>query len=114
VTVRVYVPATLGFLAEFVRLGEIPEQVERFAAMGADEEAEYLALMSAADSSAALLDGPGRRVVVVADLDDPDGAVPMSRVVAVHADPAERPFDADPDEDLAWYAAQEIETLLAD
>jgi hypothetical protein len=114
VTVRVYLPATLGFLAEFVRLGEIPELVERFAAMGDDEEAEYLALMSAADSSAELLDGPGRRVVVVADVADPDGAVPMDLVVAVHADPADRPFDADPDEDLAWYAAQEIEQLIAE
>ena len=57
--------------------------------------------MAAAVDAAALLDGPGRRVVVVADLADPDGAVPLRDVVAVHADPDERPAGADPDDDLA-------------
>jgi hypothetical protein len=39
--------------------------------------------------------------------------VPLKRVVAVHADPADRPADADPDDDLAWYATQEVPDLLA-
>jgi hypothetical protein len=51
---------------------------------------------------------------VVADLADPDGAVPLRDVVAVHADPEDRPADADPDEDLGWYATQEIGALLGD
>ena len=39
--------------------------------------------------------------------------MPFREVVAVHADPEERPAGADPDEDLAWFAVQEIEDLLA-
>ena len=35
-----------------------------------------------------------------------------SDVVAVHADPAERPADADPNEDLGWFATQEVPDLL--
>jgi hypothetical protein len=50
--------------------------------------------------------------VVVAELDDPDGVVPLKDVVAVHADLEDRPEDADPDEDLGWYATQEIDALL--
>jgi hypothetical protein len=30
----------------------------------------------------------------------------------VHADVADRPADADPDEDLGWFATQEIPDLL--
>ena len=60
--------------------------------MAADdaEESEYAALMAAAVESRALLAGPGRRVVVVAEVADPDGAVAMDRVVAVHVDTARR------------------------
>ena len=57
---------------------------------------------------------PGRRVVVVAEVADPDGEVSLRDVVAVHADPADRPAGADPDEDLGWYATQEIDAVLAD
>ena len=70
--------------------------------------------MAAAAESAELLGGAGRRVVVVADVPDPDGGVPLRDVVAVHADPADRPAGADPDDDLAWYATQEIDAILAD
>jgi hypothetical protein len=70
------------------------------------EEDEYAALMTAADLSAGriggLPDGQRRRVVVVFES---DGA----EVLAVHADTAD---DADPDDDLAWYARQEIGALL--
>jgi hypothetical protein len=68
--------------------------------------------MAAAADSQELLEGPGRRVVVVADLADPDGVVPLRLVDAVHADPADRAADADPDDDLGWYATQEIGSLL--
>lgn len=111
---RVYLPTTLDLLARFVEAGQIPADVERVVADGADEESEYAALMSAADASAALLAGPGRRVVVVAEVAEPVGAVSLDRVVAVHADTQDRPVDADPDEDLGWYASQEIEHLLSD
>ena len=111
---RVYLPTTLEELSRFVEAGEIPADVERVVAAGSEEESEYAALMSAADASAALLGGAGRRVVVVAELPDPAGAAPLSRVVAVHADTEDRPAGADPDEDLGWYASQEIEQLLTD
>ena len=110
---RVYLPTTLEGLAALVEDGELPASAERYVAEGEAEEAEYAALMAAAEDSAAVLPGPGRRVVVVADVADADGAVPLRHVVAVHADPVERPADADPDEDLAWYATQEIGALLS-
>ena len=39
--------------------------------------------------------------------------VTLADVVAVHADPDDVPDDgADPDDDLGWYATQEIADLL--
>jgi hypothetical protein len=111
VTVRVYIPASLADLTEYVGLGEIPERQEKFTAADEDEESEYLALMTAADASAELLGGAGRRVVVVAEVPDLAGSVPMSLVVAIHADTHDF---TDPDDDLAWFATQEIPDLLAD
>lgn len=110
---RVYVPTTLEGLAALAADGELPAAAERYVADSDAEEAEYAALVAAAVDSAAMLEGPGRRVVVVADLADPDGAVPLRLVDAVHADPADRPVDADPEDDLGWYATQEIGALLA-
>ena len=109
---RVYLPTTLGGLAGLRDDGSLPASAERYVADGDTEEQEYAALMAAAADSAELLGGPGRRVVVVADLADPDAEVPLRDVVAVHADPTDRPADADPDEDLAWYATQEIDGLV--
>jgi hypothetical protein len=109
---RVYLPLDLAGLATLHDTGELPASVERYVAADESEEAEYAALMAAAADSQALLTEPGRRVVVVADLADPDGAVPLRLVDAVHADPADRSPDADPDEDLGWYATQEVGSLL--
>jgi len=109
---RVYVPTTLDGLARLRDDGALPASTERYVADGEGEEQEYAALVAAAADSAALLDGPGRRVVVVADVVDPDGAVPLPDVVAVHADPEDRPAGADPEGDLGWYATQEIDALL--
>ena len=109
---RVYLPTTLAGLARLRRDGALPASAERYVADGDAEDAEYAALMAAAADAAALLGGPGRRVVVVAEVADPDGVVPLSDVVAVHADPEDRPAGADPDEDLGWYATQEIDALL--
>ncbi len=111
---RYYVPTTLDRLRTYVEQGRLPDDLDRFEPEGDDEESEYTALMDAADAAAALLDGPGRRVVVVAEVDPPGTGLAMSDVVAVHSDVADRPVDADPDEDLAWFATQEIEQLLAD
>jgi hypothetical protein len=110
---RVYVPTTLAGLARLRDDGSLPASAERYVADGDTEEQEYAALMAAAADSADLLDGPGRRVVVVADVADADGAVPLRDVVAVHADPEDRPAGADPDDDLGWYASQELDALLS-
>jgi hypothetical protein len=106
---RIYVPATLSVLAEYVDHGYVPASAERYVAPGDDEESEYAALVAAAEASAELLGGAGRRVVVVAEVADPDGPVVMEQVVAVHADPDDA---HDADDDLAWYATQEIPYLI--
>jgi hypothetical protein len=110
---RVYVPTTLETLGRFVADGQVPAG-DRLVAADESEEAEYAALAQAAGTAAALLDGTGRRVVVVADVPDVDAAFPTSLVAAVHADA--EPVDArDPDlPDLGWYAVQEIPDLLRD
>ena len=108
-TVRVYIPTTLTDLAVHHAAGVIPESDEKFTAADEDEESEYLALMTAADASAELLGGVGRRVVVVAEVPDLAGSVPMSLVVAVHADTDDF---TDPDDDLPWFATQEIPDML--
>ena len=78
------------------------------------EESEYAALMTAADASAALLaglpDGGAAGSCVVAETAAADGPVRWRDVVAVHVDTED---DADPDDDLAWYATQEIGDLIA-
>lgn len=116
-TVRAYLPTTIALLAEQHAQGgfAVTDEVVVLDGVADDEEAEYDALMTAAAASAVLVAGPGRRVVVVAELDrepEPGWTVPLKRVVAVHADAEDRPADADPDEDLAWFATQEIPHLL--
>jgi hypothetical protein len=112
---RIYLPTTLEGLREAWAAGALEPGDDLVVAEGDDEDSEYAALMTAADASAALLPGAGRRVVVVAEVAGAPAAghpVPLARVVAVHADPADRPADADPDDDLAWYATQEVPDLL--
>jgi hypothetical protein len=111
---RVYVPATLDDLRRYVDAGSVPAEVERFVATDEDEASEYDALLAAADASAALLAGPGRRVVVVGEVADPDAALSWSRVQAVHADPVEVDPTAPGLPDPGWYATQEIADLIAD
>ncbi|CAN5364934.1 hypothetical protein BH11ACT8_BH11ACT8_09400 [soil metagenome] len=110
---RVYLPSTLDRLRVLLDTGAHPATTDGVLAEGDDEASEYAAVMTAADASAELLAGAGRRVVVVAEVADPDAAVPIADVVSVLADPTDRPAGADPDEDLAWFATQEIADLLA-
>jgi hypothetical protein len=111
---RVYLPLTIELLAEFEAAGSVPASVDKIVAEDESEEAEYAALMTAADASAELRSetgaGSGRRVVLAADVVELAGAVPRKRWAAVHVDTED---DADPDDDLAWYGIQEISELLA-
>ena len=108
---RVYVPATVALLGEWYAARALPSTDDGFVAPDESEESEYAALMSAADASTEL-GGAARRVVIVADTDAAHGPVPLQDWVAVHADAADRPAAADPDEDLGWFAVQEIPDLL--
>lgn len=76
------------------------------------ESAEYAALMTAADACAGLDSMTPRRVVLVAEVSDVQAPVHLDDVVALHADLADRGPDADPDDDLAWFATQEITHLV--
>ncbi len=113
---RLYVPTTLAALRDAWSAGRIEPGPDVVVAEADDEDTEYAALMTAADASTALDPEAGRRVVVVVEVAGPEAVahpVPLKRVVAVHADAAARPADADPDDDLAWYATQEVPELLA-
>jgi len=113
VTTRVYVPTTIAGLATWFEAGAIPADTIRVVAPAEDEDSEYDALMTAAATSADQAAG-GRRVVVVVETDDGEavGVLPVTDWVAVHCDVADRPTDAAPDDDLAWFASQEIPDLL--
>jgi hypothetical protein len=117
--VRLYLPATIETLAALHSDGAMGVGDDVVVAAGGSEDEEYDALMTAAESAAELAAGlaPGqrRRVVVVADV--AVAALPttvtLADVVAVHADPDDVPEQgADPDDDLGWYATQEIADLL--
>lgn len=108
-TGRLYVPSSLDLLAVWVSAGEVPWPLEPILAADEDEESEYAALMTAADVSAELIAGVGRRVVVVTEGAADGHPIGLRRVVAVHADVEDF---TDPDDDLAWFATQEIEQLL--
>ena len=104
---RVYQPTTLTALAAAYAAGSVQPDTDAVVSDSDSEDDEYAALMTAADLSAArivgLADGLRRRVVVVLE----EGG---TRILAVHADPVD---DADADDDLAWYASQELDSLLS-
>ncbi len=131
-SVRVYVPATSSLLASLVAEGRLSGPLRAHAVTDAlqadwpegDEESwEYAALMAAAADSAQLR-GSGdrpRRCVVAADVpsvlpvpgEDPTlvdvaADVVWKNVAAAHVDTTD---DADEDDDLAWFATQEIQHL---
>jgi hypothetical protein len=104
---RVYQPSTLTELAAAHAAGSMRPDENAVVSVSEAEDDEYAALMTAAEMSAGwlagLADGLRRRVVVVLE----DGG---TEILAVHADPVD---DADPDDELAWYASQEVDSLLS-
>lgn len=106
-SVRAYVPATFDLLARFHAEGEVPT-AGAVIAVDDSEEAEYAALVEAAEVSSGM-SGGGRRVVVVVEVVHEGAVAPLADVASVHVDTRD---DPDPDEDLAWFATQEIEQLL--
>lgn len=113
-SVRLYVPATLPALAEAVSAGHLVIPADAVRAVDESEDAEYSALLDAADLSAALVeglpDGARRRVVAVVEAGDGAAIATLAELVAIHVDDSD---DADPDDDLSWYATQELGDLLA-
>ena len=107
---RIYLPLSYDLLAQAAESGSVPAEIEKVVAEDVSEEAEYAALMAAAVVSAGLSDAPARRVVLAADVTDVAGDVPRRAWAAVHVDVD---GGADPDDDLSWYAVQEIADLLA-
>jgi hypothetical protein len=116
---RVYLPATIETLQRLHDDGVMPVPEDAVVAEGETEDEEYDALMTAAEAAAALAEeldpGERRRVVVVAE--STAEAVPtrisLADVVAVHADPEDVADEgADLDDDLGWYATQEIADIL--
>jgi hypothetical protein len=109
---RLYLPATLALLAELDNGGRL-DTGEAFLAADDSEDAEYDALVAAAEASAHLVSGLStgqrRRLVVVAEVAGEPPSIRIADVIAVHADPVD---DAGPDDDLGWYATQEIPGLL--
>lgn len=115
---RLYLPATLHVLAELDGHGSVAVGDDVVVAPDESEEAEYDALMTAAEVSAYRVAGLGpgerRRVVIVAETAGLAETVSLADVVAVHADAHDVPLGADPGDlgDLGWYATQEIPDLL--
>ena len=133
-SLRVYVPLTSSMLATLVADGRLPGPLRAHAVTAAlrselpgadDEELEYAATYAAADDSWDLrtqADAP-RRFVLAADVAEVspleedittvqvDADVAMTDVAAVHCDPADMTYDQLEDE-LAWFATQEIAGLV--
>jgi hypothetical protein len=95
---RLYLPADPAALRTLHDGGSVT--LPAFTAASEDEEIELAALDAAADGAA---------VVVVADVDQVDSGddqtITLDQVVALHV-------DVDGTGDLAWYATQEIDTVL--
>lgn len=117
---RVYVPATLADLRALAS-GEALRPVEAYAATASlaaeypdadEEELEFSAMMAAAEDCTS-----EPAIVVAADLDTqltstagvvvPASDLDLDRVASVHVGSAS-------DDDLGWYATQEIDDLIAE
>ena len=120
-SVRVYLPTTTATLGDEVAAGEfvVPEGVDLVVAESEEEEAEYAALLTAADASTALATASGvpglRRVVLVFEADAvpvPGERLPARQLVAAHLDTEDRTSESDPDDDLAWFIPGELAHLV--
>ncbi len=137
-SVRIYLPATSSLLATLHAEGRLPGPLRAHAVTdalrgewpeGDEESLEYAAMMAAAAGSPALRGGEDRprRYVVAADVatvvpvpgEDPTlvdvaADVVLKRVAAVHADTEDHVGgdEAGEDDDLAWFATQELPYLL--
>ena len=107
---RVYVPSTLDLLRVAVEVGTV-DVTDPVVAESDSEEDEYAAMATAADLSADLLDGPGRRVVLVAEA-EAAGPFDLADLVAIHADT--EPVDPARGDlpELGWFAVQELHDLV--
>lgn len=92
---RVYLPAGLEALVQLQAGQEIA--VAAVVPASDDELDEFEALSEAAEQG---------DVVIAADVDRADAPVSLDQVAAVH-------LDADGSGDLAWYAPQELDHVIA-
>lgn len=108
---RHYLPTTRDQLATWYDAGQVPPTDLFFVPPEDTDLGEYSALMDAADHSSTLAGGDGRRMVLVVETAGDATHEPMvwRLVVALHVDVA---AGARPDDELAWYATQEIGPLL--
>lgn len=134
---RVYLPLTLPALAAALEAGSVSVPVGyavtdelRAAYDAGDEELEYEASRAAAAASYLQTQqegAPPRRVVLAADVDDRlvspgehgevsmvhlQGAVSWSDVASALADDGDVTADTVEDEELGWYATQELPALV--
>ncbi|WP_313408251.1 hypothetical protein [Aeromicrobium sp.] len=93
--IRVYAPATIEHLRELA--DDRPVELEALIAVSDDEEDEYDALLVAAEQGA---------LVITAEVETADAAIRPQDVRAFH-------LDADGSGDLAWYAPQELDQVIA-
>lgn len=93
---RVYLSLSREDLAALQK-GQSVTPAEAFLAASVDEEDELAAVEEAAEQGA---------VAAAAELDDPDGPVALADIASFH-------LDIDGSGDLAWYAPQELDAVLA-
>ena len=105
---RLYLPSSLELLAR-LHAGQPLTTDTAVEADDDSEDAEYAALLEAAETSAGIVGAGRRRVVVVAEVARRGDPVTVREVAAVHVDTEE---GAAPDDDLAWFATQEIGQLV--
>lgn len=101
---RVFLATGLDSLRDLHAHGALPAgSYTTFVPADDDEETEYATLQEAAEHARR---EHGRHLVLAADLDaEQPGAggvpVPIARIAAIHVD-----------EDLSWYAVQELDQIL--
>jgi hypothetical protein len=136
---RVYLAATADQLRALAERGRADGDWPGFAPVDSlraelgeigEEELEYALGVAAGEASAALgaeTERPGRRLVVVAHVDDAavrrdadvpggvvvDGPISLSEVEAILASEGPSTVGAGDGDELGWYGAQEIADLLA-